>query len=94
MQVFFSLYDEKKIKTVSLTIRAPIFVPIVQTACLLFDSLFEAISLTQPNGQISSENRMTLKPHQCDKTDSNNSAMHSCILVWSSCSSIILCLLG
>lgn len=82
MQVFFSLYDKKEIiKMVSLTITAPIFVPIVQTACLLFDSLFEAVSLTQLHGQISSENRMTLKPHQSDNTDSRNSAMHSCIPV-------------
>lgn len=72
---------KKEIKMAPLTIRAPIFVPIVQTACLLFDRLFEAISLTQPHGQISSENRMTLKPHQSDNTDSNNSAMHSCIPV-------------
>lgn len=54
-----------------------------QRVYCLFDSPFEAISLTQPWRQISSENRMTLKPYwgwrtlRADNTDTNNSMMHS-----------------
>lgn len=54
-----------------------------QRVYYLFDSPFEAISLTQPWRQISSENRMTLKPYwgwttlRADNTDTNNSMMHS-----------------